>query len=280
MGRSRSQRASDRSPHAEFATGLGRAFGGSILFSLPLLMTMEMWSLGSSVAPLRLALLIVVSIPMLIALSHISGFEPTFDLKEDAVDAFVAYAVGFTSAVIVLLMFGLIRADTSADEVVGMVSLQAVAGSIGALLAQSQFGAGGRERRRGGSRHGSELFQMAIGALFLSLNVAPTEEMVLIAQKLTLGHALALTAASLAIMHGFVYRLEFHGQASVPPGTPFWSVFLRLTVTGYALALAISAYLLWTFGRFDHRAADDIIRCTVVLAFPGAIGAAAARLIL
>jgi Putative integral membrane protein (DUF2391). len=30
----------------DYAIGLARAFGGTVIFGLPLLMTMEMWSLG------------------------------------------------------------------------------------------------------------------------------------------------------------------------------------------------------------------------------------------
>ena len=46
------------------------------------------------------------------------------------------------------------------------------------------------------------------------------------------------------------------------------------------MALLISAYVLWTFGRFDGMGPFMIIQISVVLAFPAAIGAAAARLIL
>ena len=46
------------------------------------------------------------------------------------------------------------------------------------------------------------------------------------------------------------------------------------------LALAISLYALWTFGRTDGLAAAPMLMATVVLAFPASIGAAAARLIL
>ena len=35
---------------------LARAFAGAAIFGLPLLMTMEMWSLGFSLDPLKLAL--------------------------------------------------------------------------------------------------------------------------------------------------------------------------------------------------------------------------------
>jgi hypothetical protein len=36
-----------------FLVGLGRAFGGALIFSLPMLMTMEMWWLGFSNAILE-----------------------------------------------------------------------------------------------------------------------------------------------------------------------------------------------------------------------------------
>ena len=81
-------------------------------------------------------------------------------------------------------------------------------------------------------------------------------------------------------MHAFVYTLEFQGTASIPPGTPFWSTFLRFTVVGYAVALLISLYMLWTFGRTEGLALHQIVAILIVLGFPAAVGAAAARLIL
>jgi uncharacterized membrane protein len=81
-------------------------------------------------------------------------------------------------------------------------------------------------------------------------------------------------------MHAFVYAVEFRGQSDIPPGTPQWSVFLRFTVVGYAVALLVSAYVLWTFGRTDGLAVGRLIIVSLVLGFPAAVGAAAARLIL
>ena len=112
------------------------------------------------------------------------------------------------------------------------------------------------------------------------LNVAPTEEMVLIAYKTSAWHSVVLVLVSLFIMHAFVYSVEFQGQADIPPGTPFWSVFLRFTIVGYAVVLAMSFYLLWTFERTDGLAFQQIVSVLVVLGFPCAVGAAAARLLL
>ena len=285
-------RRGPRSPTRRFAIGLARAVGGAIVFALPLLMTMEMWSLGVVVTSWRLALLVVLTLPLLVGLSHVSGFEDTFDVREDVVDAFVAWAVGAAVSAGALLLFGVLTVDTPLRDVVGRVALQAVPASIGALLAQSQLGghdehgeredaARRAERARGRpSSYWSQLFLMSAGALFLAFNVAPTEEIVLIAYTMDPPHVLALAAASLVIMHAFVYALEFSGQEAIPPGTPAWQLVLRFTVVGYALALAISAYVLWTFGRLDDTAWIERVTAILVLAFPAAVGAAAARLLL
>jgi putative integral membrane protein (TIGR02587 family) len=267
------------SPNSKFEIGLARAFGGAIIFSLPLLMTMEMWHLGSGISEIRLALFLFLTIPLLIGLSHYIGFEDTSSFKDDTLDAFVAYAVAFVASSVVLLLFAVIRPGMSIDEIVGKVAIQAVPGSIGAMLAQSQFGRK-RKRKDRRRRYVDELFIMAIGALFLALNVAPTEEMILIAHKMSDWHAVTLALVSLVIMHAFVYSLEFIGEVPVPEGTPFLSVFLRFTMAGYAIALIISLYVLWTFGRADGLSLEQLVTTVIVLGFPAAVGASAARLVL
>jgi putative integral membrane protein (TIGR02587 family) len=273
----------DPARNRRFLTGLARAFGGAIVFSLPILMTGEMWELGFYIDPLRLALLLLLLIPLLVGLSHFIGFEDTFGWQDDLVDAFVAYAVGVIAAAPILVLFGAIDSAMPTAEIIGKISLQAVPASIGALLAQAQFGAGGERMRRKHERHdtyASEMFFMAAGAIFLSFNVAPTEEMIIIAYRMTPWHALGLCVLSIVLMHAFVYMLEFSGKSEIPPDVPTWSVFLRYTIVGYAICLLISAYILWTFGRISGYTVDEIVMTTVVLAFPAGIGAAAARLIL
>jgi putative integral membrane protein (TIGR02587 family) len=121
---------------------------------------------------------------------------------------------------------------------------------------------------------------MIIGALFLAFNVAPTEEMALISYMMSPWLGIATVFVSLAIMHTFVYEVDFRGEHKRPAGAGFWGIFLRFTVTGYALVLLVCLYLLWTFGRLDSTSISAALMMTIVLAFPGALGAAAARLIL
>ena len=284
--------ADERSATRHFVIGVARAAGGAILFGLPLLLTMEMWHLGFAMDRRRLALLVVANVPLLVGLSHVSGFEETFDVTEDVVDAFVAYAVGFAMSAAVLALLGRLGPGVAASEAIGKVVLQAVPASIGALLAQSQLGSGradavesrepgaGSPPGRRPSGYLGELFLMAVGALFLAFNVAPTEEVALSSYVMTPWHVLALAGVSLGVMHAFVYAVEFSGQHAAPPGTPFLHVFLRFTVVGYAVALLICAYVLWTFGRLDDTAWAERVAGVLVLGFPAAVGAAAARLIL
>jgi putative integral membrane protein (TIGR02587 family) len=269
------------SPSRQFAVGLARACGGAVIFGLPLLMTMEMWSLGFTMPAGKLALLVAAFLPVLVLLSWHAGFEQTFSWRDDVVDALVAYAVGCVISALVLWLFGLLAIGDAPAEVVGKVTLQAVPASIGALLAQTQLGERQARPAAGpGPHYASEIFIMGVGALFLAFNVAPTEEMVRISVLLPPWTAVLLLLVSLALMHAFVYSVSFRGSAEHRERRPFHDLFLRYTLAGYALALLLSAWLLWCFGRLDGQSAAAAVRMVVVLGFPAAVGAAAARLIL
>jgi putative integral membrane protein (TIGR02587 family) len=273
----------DASQTRRFWIGLARAFGGAIFFSLPLLMTMEMWWLGFHMDRLRLALFMALMIPLLIALDHYAGFKETATWEEDVVDGMIAFGVGIVSSAVVLPLFNVVTPDMPLRESIGKISLQAIPASFGAVIATSQLGGGDSEQqtnRRRATGYGAELLLMTAGAIFLAFNVAPTEEMILLAFRMTAWHALALALVSLALMHAFVYAVEFHGTPVAPEGTPGWSIFLRFTVVGYLLALLVSAYVLWTFGRYDSGAFGVHVMEAIVLGFPAALGAAAARLII
>jgi putative integral membrane protein (TIGR02587 family) len=265
----------------DFYIGLARAFGGAIFFTLPLLMTMEMWQLGFHMARLPLALFIVVMVPVLIGLEYYTGFKDATTVLDELADAAVAYGVGLVASAVVLWLFNLISLDEPLSSIVGKIALQAVPASFGAMLANSQFGAeGGADRQHKRELgFGGTLFLMAVGALFLAFNVAPTEEMILLAYRMTHWHAVALALTSLLLIHGFVYAVSFRGGHEAPEGVWRPDLFLRYTVPGYAIALVVSGYVLWTFGRYEHEALPRMVMQAVVLGFPASIGAAAARLV-
>ncbi len=257
----------------------GRAAGGALIFSLPMLMTMELWALGFSLDRGRLVLLMLACLPLLVALSRHIGFERTGDWRSDLFDALIALGVAAVISVAVLSLLGVIGPGSAPDAVLGKVAIQMVPASIGALLAKSQFGAEAEDEPKEETWWG-ELFLMAVGALFLGLNVAPTEEVMLISHQMTHWHALALVALSLALMHGFVFSVGFAGGSQISHDEPWWCAFIRMTLPGFAVALGVSFCLLWLFAQTDGLSFDSALMAAIVLAFPCAIGAAAARLIL
>jgi putative integral membrane protein (TIGR02587 family) len=280
------EQTAKRSNNRHFMVGLARAFGGAVIFSFPILMTMEMWELGFHLDRLRFALFMILAVPMLIGLSFYDGFEDTYSYKDDVIDAFVAYAVGFVASATILLLFNVVNFNLSADEFIGKISLQAVTSAFGAMFAQSLLGKNNRSdensdyQKRRVKYHG-QIFLMIFGAVFLSMSLAATEEMILISFKMSDWHTVGLASATILMMHAFVYAVEFRGQEkAAPEGSSQWSVFLRYTIVGYAIVLLISFYLLWTFGRTDGLGIEEMIKAVIVLGFPAAIGASASRLIL
>ncbi len=276
---------SAKDANREYAIGLARAFGGAIIFGLPMLMTMEMWFLGFYIERERLILFLVLNLFMLVGLSRFGGFERTEGTFDDILDAFAAFAVGVIASVVVLTIFGILTADMPWSEIIGKVAVQSVPASFGAIIARKQLSGGSGEDEEEEQEaleqasYGGELFLMAAGALFLAFNMAPTEEMVLIGYKMSPWHGFALVLFSILLLHAFVYGVGFAGQEEPPEGKGFRARFLGYTIAGYGVALLVSLYVLWTFGRTEGADLNQIATMTAVLGFPAAVGAAIARLV-
>lgn len=262
----------------------GRAGGGALLFSLPMLMTMEFWSLGLYLDRTRLFILFAATLPLLVLLARHIGITQSRRWADDVLDTLIALGVGLFASAVILAIFGSLSLSEPLDATLGKIAIQTVPASLGALLARSQFGAAADEDGDAPATrpepYSGELFLMGVGALFLGFNVAPTDEMLLISFQMDQWMAAALVGLSLVLMHGFVFAVGFAGGSEVSPDEPWWSAFVRMTLPGYVIALAISLFLLWVFARTDGMSAESVAMATVVLAFPSALGAAAARLIL
>lgn len=263
-----------------YVRDLGRAFGGALIFAIPLMMTMEMWSFGLVLDGTRLAAFILVSLPVLFSLARYAGFRRDRGWRDDLCDTFTALAVGFIVSAAALSLLGVIEFDAPARGTLGQLALQSVSGAIGALLSRRQLSSA--EPQDAGAReepdpsYAGELFLMVVGALFLALNIAPTEEMILIAFRATPWHILALVATTLTLMHLLVYAVEFAGQEDYYRPV---DAFFHFTVAGYGLVLLTALFVLWVFGRADGQSPQELAASVAVVSFPGGIGAAAARLL-
>ena len=270
----------EHSESASIWVGLSRAIGGAIIFSLPMMMTMEMWWIGFYIDPLRLIFLILLSLPLFYRISTMVGFRKSKTVGDNIIDVLVSYAVAFFTTAIVLFVLGVIKVDTDPGSAYSILLLQAVPGSLGALLARNIVGESSETPEDEGRNYKDDLTILATGALFLAFNLAPTEEMVLLSYKMTSWHSLSLLALTLLVMHAFAIASSHCTSAELKRGITHWGIFVRITSTGYLIAFAISFFMLWVFGSIDDQSVYNTIKGVVVLGFPAGVGAAASRLIL
>lgn len=260
--------------------GIGRAIGGAIIFSLPMMMTMEMWWLGFYISPIRLICLIVLSLPLFYGISTMVGFRESKTFLDNVIDVLVAYMLTFTATGLVLVVFGVITFDTHPGSIYTMLLLQAVPGSLGALLARNVVGQSSIQPEKEKRNYKDDLIILATGALFLAFNLAPTEEMILVSYKMTTWHTLALLILTLLIMHAFAVASSDITVSTLNRWSTHKEIFIRFTSIGFIISFAISLFMLWVFGSADEHNFHNMIKTAVVLGFPAGVGAAASRLII
>jgi putative integral membrane protein (TIGR02587 family) len=133
-----------------------------------MLMTMELWRIGFYIDPLKLALLNLASLPLLLALSRVIGFQDTFRWRDDLADAFVAYGLGWLVSAALLTVFGIIDIDASLADNLGKIAVQAPPAALGAMLGRSQLGSERdeekEERQKQRTSYAGELLLMGTGA--------------------------------------------------------------------------------------------------------------------
>lgn len=270
---------------------LVRAASGGLLFGVPLLYTMEVWWVGSHTSPAQMLLVLaLLGVPVL-ALNKTTGFRLTRDVRtrDAAADTIEALAVGIVVTGVVLVLLREIGPDTALRTALGKVVYEAVPFCLGVGVAR-HFLHGGRadpddddtgSRSKGPARalHPtlSDLGATTLGAAFISLSIAPTDEVPMIASAMSPQWLLLLVAVTLLASYAIVFAAGFHRQeARHAQEGPFqWPV--TETVVSYLVSLVVALLLLWLFQRGVRPNADLLTRA-IVLGFPAAVGGAAGRL--
>ena len=167
----------------------------------------------------------------------------------------------------------------SAGAISRTIAIQAAPAGFGAMVAHLELDKPARTSASAPSRTlAATGFVMAVGALYLCSSLASTEEMMLIAHKMSAWQVAGLMVFSLVMMQIFDH---YAAEEDLGPmiSRSSWTSSLAMTCVGYAIALSISLYILWTFGRTDGLAPTQLVKEMAVLGFPAALGAGAARLL-
>lgn len=264
----------------------GRGVAGGLLFSLPLLYTMEVWWAGFTSHPWRLAVYVLATFTLLLGYNYFVGLRRDSCFSEVVLDSVEELGLGFTVALSILWLLGRVTASMPLEEAAGKVVIEAMTVAVGVSVGTAQLGAddGGEDKGVSGTRSqaggfGGQLVVALCGAVLFAANVAPTEEIVMIAVEISTWRVLGLALLSLALGALILYYSEFAGSKKHVRFDRHHDVLVGTVVT-YAVALASSGAILHFFGRFDGQTLAMCVAQTVVLGVAATLGASAGRLLL
>lgn len=254
-----------------------RGVAGGVILGLPLVYTQEVWLHGATLKPFVILGLLVVSFGLNLALSKYVGFEPgrTSRPVEDAV---VGFGCSFILAAALLFLLDRVNLSMPFANAIGIIALSSIPTSLGFALGNALAPIGGGEGAEEMTGSSGELLAAGAGAVVLSLNIAPTEEPILLAYQLDPVRLVAIVVVSLALSLLIVFHAQFGGvQRRAQSLGAIQSPSVE-TLLAYLVAFVVAGLLLAAFGELDGLNGTSLAE-VVVLSFPASMGAALGRLL-
>lgn len=263
-----------------------RGISGGLLFGIPLLFTMELWWIGSSARPVRLAAVLLVTFVAVAVLTNAAGFRRSAEMRwsDVLVDSVEAVAIGLVCVAGVLVLLREITAATPLAEAVGKIVYEATPFSLGVAVARHILRQGRDENDdesqsdESSSPTFADLGATAIGALFVGFNIAPTEEIPMLTATLTPPALLAVMAASLVVSYAIVYEAGFGDQEKRRQQQGILQHPITETAVAYLVALGAAALMLFFFAGIENDPPAWALSQVLVLGLPAAVGGAAGRI--
>ncbi|MBD1866355.1 TIGR02587 family membrane protein [Cyanobacteria bacterium FACHB-471] len=260
---------------------------GGFLFGIPLLYTMEVWWIGSVVEPPLMLLAIAITYIVIFLLNRTAGFRKIEKIRaiDAARNSVEAISIGIVCATVMLTLLREINSDVSLDEMLGKVLFESLPFTLGVALA-NQFLRGDRGGNEGQRSYKSEINATfsdigatLIGAAVIALNIAPTDEVVMLASAVSGGRLLAIIAASLIISYGIVFQSGFADQQKRMQQQGIFQRPMSETLACYLVSLAAAAFMLWFFHQLSFGDPWTMwLQYTLILGLPATVGGAAGRL--
>lgn len=295
MSRRKSAKSEQRTV-AESLQEYGRGVTGGLMFSLPLLYTMEVWWMGFIAHPWRLLIYVLATFVLLLGYNRYAGLRRDASMIEVAIESVEEMGIGLGIAGLVLFLLGRFGFHMPLNEIAGLIVVEAMTVAIGVSVGTAQLGAGGKEdggfegdsvtKPSEGSRgakkeihFGGQVVLASCGAVLFAANLAPTEEIVAIAIETSWLKIVGLALVSLVMGSLILHYSEFKGAEEFVHKDGAGAILVGTVVT-YSIALATSALILWFFGRFDGVTLYLALAQTVTLGVAATLGASAGRLLL
>lgn len=273
----------------------GRGIIGGLLFSLPLIYTMEVWWNGFIAPPEYLLSCIGATYLLLLGYNRYAGMKEGSSFFEICWDSVEEIGLAFFVSFLFLLLISRIDFGMSLNEIAGKVIVESMIVAIGISVGTAQLGGNGEDSESKGegeqsnSEPGDEgtakkdssfkkrLILAICGSVLIASSVAPTEEIIMIAVSSNSIQLLLMVLVSLLITGITLYFSDFKGASKTRPGNV--SLFFELAAN-YIIALLVGFAFLWFFGRVQDNGLYIVVAQIIVLGIPGTIGASAGRLLI
>ena len=276
-----------KDPWALEADELIRGFAGGMLIGTPLLYTMEVWWIGSATPPDRVLLALAVAFVLVFLLTLVDGFRRQEEPGPVAAlfDSVVSFGIGIVSVTAILVLIREIDGETPLLDALGKIGYEAIPFCLGVAVASSIL-ARGRDGDPDGddeARHRhptlADLGATAIGATFFAFNIAPTDEIAMLAAAASPLSLIAVIAVSLVISYAIVFESGFGDEEKRHHQEGVLQHPLTETMVAYVLSLGVASLLLWLFGNLELAGPwPASLERVLLLGLPAAIGGAAGRL--
>ncbi|MEH2002480.1 MAG: TIGR02587 family membrane protein [Nostoc sp.] len=264
---------------------------GGFLFGIPLLYTMEVWWIGSLVKPQLMMMAIAFMFIVVYLLNQTEGFRKrrySWLAPQAVMDTVEAIAIGLACSAFVLLLLREMTPETSLKESLGKIIFESVPFALGVALANQLLGdtRNGNAEAQATKNKGDELHATfadvggtLIGATIIAFNIAPTDEIPMLAAAASPPWQLAMIVTSLLISYGIVFQAGFSDQQKRKQQKGIFQRPASETIMSYLVSLLAGAFMLWFFQKLTFSDPWTMwLDHTLMLGLPATIGGAAGRL--
>ncbi len=278
-----------------------RGASGGFLFGIPLLYTMEVWWIGSLAKPGMMMVAIALTFIVVFLLNQTEGFRKRrhgMRAYKAAFDTVEAMAIGLACSAFVLLLLRELTPETALKEALGKIIFESVPFTLGVALANHFLGdtrnANAEGQTNGKANNTSnqnkpdelqatlaDIGATLIGATVIAFNIAPTDEIPMLAAAVSPSWLLTIIASSLLISYGIVFEAGFSDQQKRRQQQGIFQRPLSETIMSYLVSLLAGAFMLWFFQKLTLSDPWTMwLDHTLLLGLPATIGGAAGRLAL
>lgn len=268
---------------AQSAQEYGRGVAGGLIFSLPLLFTQEVWDIAFEVSPARLMVYLAATFAILLLYNRFAGLRAGSSWLECALDSVEELGIGLLVAASVLWLLGRFDDASNALEIVALVVMEGMTVAVGVSVGTAQLGQSTDENdvdeteSESTNNFRSQIALAFCGSIVFVANIAPTEEIFLVASQSPPARLLLFMLVSL-ILGGYVlFFAEFRGSTKRPQGA---LDVIRAVIITYAVALLGTTVALFFFRRLDGETLAVNVAQIVVAGLAGSLGASAGRFLI